>query len=175
MAFNKKTWKNLIGIGMNMFSMGNPLTASEFNNVPDKVTQEGDYLSAENLNDLEDRIEDCIDVLDASVSSEAVDRANMDTAIKSVLSASVGFIRVKDFTATGTGSSYIQADCTLSGYTPIGIAGWRVISDTTLFAFKGCRIYTLSGTPYARGYRYNPNNESWSIQIYVIYVKDDLI
>lgn len=177
MGFNKKVWKNRLGLGLNKFSMngGDPVT---FDNAPDGVWQEGDYISAENLNDLEDRISDESDSVDGELHDEVEDRISEDNAIRQVLDKQQGnvlptLLRRQSFTVSGTGTSYAQVACDIDGYTPLGVIGFYWAEAHPLQGLhRGYRIITSGGVNYARVYWYNPNNETFSVQVTVLYIKN---
>lgn len=62
MAFERRTWFQRLGQGLNKFFIGEKDAEGkqELTNAPDSITQQGDVISAENLNDLEGRINDAI-------------------------------------------------------------------------------------------------------------------
>lgn len=58
MAYERRTWYQRLGQGLNKFLIGEKDAEGkqELTNAPDSITQQGDVISADNLNDLEDRI-----------------------------------------------------------------------------------------------------------------------
>lgn len=60
MAYERRTWYQRLGQGLNKFLIGEKDAEGkqELTNVPDSIAQQGDVISADNLNDLEGRIED---------------------------------------------------------------------------------------------------------------------
>lgn len=59
MAYERRTWYQRLGQGLNKFLIGEKDAEGkqELTNAPDSIAQQGDVISAENLNDLEGRIE----------------------------------------------------------------------------------------------------------------------
>ena len=59
MAFERRTWYQRLGQGLNKFLIGEKDAEGkqELTNAPDSITQQGDVISADNLNDLEGRIQ----------------------------------------------------------------------------------------------------------------------
>ena len=59
MAYERRTWYQRLGQGLNKFLIGEKDAEGkqELTNAPDSVTQQGDVISAENLNDFEGRIQ----------------------------------------------------------------------------------------------------------------------
>ena len=59
MAYERRTWYQRLGQGLNKFLIGEKDAEGkqELTNAPDSITQQGDVISAENLNDLEGRIQ----------------------------------------------------------------------------------------------------------------------
>ena len=59
MAFERRTWFQRLGQGLNKFFIGEKDAEGkqELTNAPDSITQQGDVISADNLNDLEGRIQ----------------------------------------------------------------------------------------------------------------------
>lgn len=62
MAYERRTWYQRLGQGLNKFLIGEKDAEGkqELTNAPDSITQQGDVISADNLNDLEGRINDAI-------------------------------------------------------------------------------------------------------------------
>lgn len=59
MAYERRTWYQRLGQGLNKFLIGEKDAEGkqELTNAPDSITQQGDVISADNLNDLEGRIQ----------------------------------------------------------------------------------------------------------------------
>ena len=171
MGFVRKIWKARFGVGLNKMSI-NGATPVPFDNVPDGLYEEGDYISQENLNDLEQRIKTESDEIGALVADEIEARTQADTALKNALQ-SLFIVRGLN-TETTTSRYYTQVDCSYAGYTPIGIVGHYLSSEAGYF-FRGRRIYWSGGTPYARIYWWNNGNQSWAGTVDVLYRKNDLV
>lgn len=169
MGFNRKTWKARLGIGLNKFSM-NGGTPVPFDNKPDGLYQEGDYISPENLNDLEQRIYDEDHSLGSQITNEATARENADTALRNAIS---NLFIVRGFNISSTNKTYGQVDCRVDGYTPIGVVGHYLTSDSQYF--RGRRLYTSGGVTYARILWWNINQETYGGNVYVLYIKNDLV
>lgn len=62
MAYERRTWYQRLGQGLNKFLIGEKDAEGkqELTNAPDSITQQGDVISADNLNDLEGRINDAV-------------------------------------------------------------------------------------------------------------------
>lgn len=169
MGFNKKTWKARFGIGLNKFSM-NDGTPVPFDNKPDGLYQEGDYISPENLNDLEQRIYDEDHSLGSQITNEATTRGNADTALRNAIPH---LFIVRGFNITSTNKTYGQVDCGVDGYTPIGVVGHYLISNSQFF--RGRMLYTSGGVTYARILWWNNDNDTYAGNVYVLYIKNDLV
>ena len=149
MAYERRTWYQRLGQGLNKFLIGEKDAEGkqELTNAPDSITQQGDVISADNLNDLEGRIQAGFNDLTLK---KIWEKTNED--FSSDITLDLGEVAeelVIEYTTTmasrtdALGFSHIKGTSTSSYNTPT--VGLFAIIGTTLYS-RNFKEYTSDGT-----------------------------